>query len=140
MIVFFKALGPDATIPMYQTKDAAGFDFHAAEDIVVPYKEVRMVSTQIAMQIPVGWQVEVRPRSGMAKKHGSYIPNSPGTIDSDYRGECCVLVKGDLGPITIKKGDRIAQGILMPAKQAYIVVADDLSGTERGSGGFGSTG
>lgn len=140
--VKIKKLHEDAVIPQYQTTGAAGFDFHAIEDMEIPTRKIVLVKTGLSMEIPEGYELQVRPRSGMSLKTKMRIANSPGTIDSDYRGEICIIMEnmGMLGalPYDIKKGDRIAQGVICPVYQA-IFVEDELSETERGEKGFGST-
>jgi len=142
--VKIKKLHPDAIIPTYGSKYAAGFDFYALEDIIIRPGETDLIKTGIAMAIPEGYEIQVRPRSGMSLKTSFRVANAPGTIDSDYRGECCVighnLADGKLRNISIKKGDRIAQGVLGKIPQANFQVVEDLDDTERGQGGFGSTG
>jgi dUTP pyrophosphatase len=140
--VKIKKLHEDAVIPQYQTTGAAGFDFHAIEDMEIPTRKIVLVKTGLSMEIPEGYELQVRPRSGMSLKTKMRIANSPGTIDSDYRGEICIIMEnmGMLGalPYDIKKGDRIAQGVVCPVYQA-VFVEDELSETERGEKGFGST-
>ena len=130
-------------LPAYQSKHAAGIDLMA--DIAAPHqmapRERCAVPTGIAIEIPVGYEGQVRPRSGRALSEGLALINSPGTIDADYRGEVKVLLV-NLGdqPITIKPGDRIAQLIVSPVVRADIVEVDELAASKRGSGGFGHTG
>jgi dUTP pyrophosphatase len=125
------------------TELAAGMDLCAAIDgpIALAPGERRMIGTGLAMAIPPGFEGQVRPRSGAANKHGLTCVNSPGTVDADYRGELCVLLI-NLGQVsvTIQPRDRIAQIIIAPVVQAELVVVDELPPTERGAGGFGSTG
>ena len=130
-----------ATLPAYQTPGAAGFDLCAAEDVVVPPRGTAIVPTGWAIEIPEGYEVQIRPRSGVALKRPILIPNSPGTIDSDYRGEVGVIVR-NVGCFheRIAQGDRIAQAVLSQVPRAEIVEVEELSDTERGVGGFGSTG
>ena len=141
MVLKIKKLNSKAKIPVYQTKEAAGFDLHSIEDIVINPGERRLIRTGLAFEIEFGYEVQIRPRSGLAFKHGITVLNTPGTIDSDYRGEIKVLLI-NLGenPFEIKKGERIAQAIVAPVIQAKIIEVNELSDTERGSGGFGSTG
>lgn len=132
-----------ATVPCYQTSGAAGADVYAfiPQDIVLnPGKRV-LVPTGLSFQIPEGYEVQVRPRSGLASKNGVTCLNTPGTIDSDYRGEVKVLLI-NLGeePFIIRNGDRIAQLVVSPVQQAQFSKVDFLDATERGTGGFGSTG
>ncbi len=130
-------------LPTYQSEHAAGIDLMA--DIAAPIQmapnERRAIPTGIAVQIPVGYEGQVRPRSGRAIKEGLALINSPGTIDADYRGEVKVLLVNLGGqPILIHPGDRIAQLILAPVVRAEIVEVEELTPTERGGGGFGHTG
>jgi dUTP pyrophosphatase len=122
---------------------AAGMDLCAANDEPVLLKpgEVRLVPTGLYVSIPRGYEGQVRPRSGLALKHGLVVVNSPGTIDSDYRGEVGVIV-GNIGsePYTIERGARIAQLVIAPVVQARVEVVEELDETPRGSGGFGHTG
>ena len=130
-------------MPRYQTADAAGMDLHAALDqsMRIEPGAVVAVPTGLAMAIPRGFEGQVRPRSGLARKHRVTVANAPGTIDSDYRGECMVLLIHLGGePFTIEPKDRVAQLVIAPVVQAEVEVVDALSTTERGAGGFGSTG
>jgi dUTP pyrophosphatase len=127
--------------PIYATEGAAGMDVVAAEDVVLPPGGRHAVATGFAMAIPPGYEVQVRPRSGLALKHGVTCLNTPGTIDSDYRGEVKIIL-ANLGdaPFTVARGDRIAQLVPAPVQRATVEVRDALDDTARGSGGFGSTG
>jgi dUTP pyrophosphatase len=142
MRIKIKKLSQDAVIPQYQTTGAAGFDFHAIEDMEIDPRRTILVKTGLSMEIPEGYELQVRPRSGMSLKTKMRVANSPGTIDSDYRGEICIIMEnmGMLGslPYEIKKGDRVAQGVICPVVRG-IFIEDELSDTERGEGGFGST-
>jgi len=141
MILKIKKLNQDAVIPAYQTKEAAGFDLHSIEDVVINPGERKLIGTGLAFEIEFGYEVQIRPRSGLAYKHGITVLNTPGTIDSDYRGEIKVLLINHGGePFEIKEGERIAQAVIAPVVQAEIVEVEELSDTKRGSGGFGSTG
>jgi dUTP pyrophosphatase len=130
-------------LPAYETPGAAGMDVRAAVDIPVALAPgaIAMVPTGIALEVPEGFEMQVRPRSGLAAQHGITLPNSPATIDSDYRGEVRVIVQ-NLGaePFTIERGMRIAQLVLQRAPRVAWVEVDQLSGTARGAGGFGHTG
>lgn len=141
--VLFKKLRPDAIVPRYMTAHAAGLDLAAALDapVTLAPRERRAISTGLAMEIPPGFEGQVRPRSGLARQHGISHVNTPGTIDADYRGEVHVLVinHGD-APFVVEPGQRIAQIVFAPVVQAELVEVDELSTTERGAGGFGSTG
>lgn len=127
--------------PAYATDGAAGMDVVAAEDLTLAPGARHAVATGFAMAIPVGYEVQVRPRSGLALKHGITCLNTPGTIDSDYRGEVKVIL-ANLGdaPFEVKRGERIAQLVPAPVQYATLDLVDDLDATARGSGGFGSTG
>lgn len=138
----------DIALPSYETAGAAGADIRAnlppeIRDTgwTLHPMERRIAPTGLRIEIPVGFEVQIRPRSGLALKHGLTLPNTPGTIDSDYRGPLGVLlVNLSDQPYTVHHGDRIAQMIVAPVVQARFELADDLSETERGHGGFGSTG
>lgn len=130
-------------LPAYQTASAAGLDLAAAidADIILNPGARHSIATGLAMAIPTGFEGQVRPRSGLAAKHGVTVANSPGTIDADYRGEVLViLINLGNAPMTISRGMRIAQLIIAPVCQPDIALVDDLDNTERGKGGFGSTG
>ena len=132
-----------AVIPEYKTAGAAGADLCALLEnpIVIPAGRSAMVPTGLFFEIPEGYEVQVRPRSGLAAKNGVTVLNTPGTIDSDYRGEIkVILINLGSEDFTINNGDRIAQMIVAPVTQASFSITDSLSQTERGSGGFGSTG
>lgn len=133
--------GQGLDLPRYATLGAAGMDVLSAEDVVLAPSARQAVATGLAMAIPEGYEIQVRPRSGLALKHGIAVANTPGTIDSDYRGELKVILM-NLGAETfeIHRGDRIAQLVLAPVVQAGWVEVEELDETERGSGGFGSTG
>ena len=132
-----------AVIPEYKTTGAAGADVcaHIESDLVIPVGKSAMIPTGLFFEIPEGYEIQVRPRSGLAAKNGGTVLNTPGTIDSDYRGELRVILI-NLGneDFTIHNNDRIAQIIIAPVTQAVFVPAESLSETERGTGGFGSTG
>ena len=141
MVLKIKKLDKNAQIPAYHTKEAAGFDLHSIEDVIINPGERKLIGTGLAFEIEFGYEVQIRPRSGLAYKHGITVLNTPGTIDSDYRGEIKVLlINHGSEAFEIKKGERIAQAVIAPVIQAEIVEAENLSDTERGSGGFGSTG
>jgi dUTP pyrophosphatase len=133
--------GEGLLLPAYATSGAAGMDVVAAEELDLMPGQRHAVATGFAMAIPEGYEVQVRPRSGLALKHGITVPNTPGTIDSDYRGELKVILinHGD-APFPIRRGDRIAQLVAAPVQQARFSEVDDLDETQRGAGGFGSTG
>ncbi|MBQ9564726.1 MAG: dUTP diphosphatase [Synergistaceae bacterium] len=128
-------------LPAYATAGAAGVDLRASEPRVIQPGELALVPTGIRIALPDGYEAQIRPRSGLALKHGITLPNSPGTIDSDYRGEVGVILM-NLGsePFAIQPGDRIAQMVFAPVTRAVWEEAESLDTTERGAGGFGSTG
>lgn len=135
--------GKDLPLPEYATEDSAGVDLMAAveENIILKPLERKLIPTGFAMELPKGYEAQVRPRSGLAIKHGITVLNSPGTIDADYRGEVCViLINLSHEDFTITRGMRIAQMIISPVTRADFVNSDELSETSRGQGGFGSTG
>lgn len=140
--VSYKKLEPHAMPWEYATPGSAGADVRALEDTVCPPGVTTRVRTGIAVEIPEGWQVEMRPRSGLACKIQAYdIPNSPGTIDSDYRGEVLVPIRNLSDCFwEIKGGERICQAVLDRSYQMVLDEVDELTDTERGLGGFGSTG
>lgn len=128
-------------LPAYATDGAAGMDVLAAEDVTLPPGGRHAVATGLAMAVPDGFELQVRPRSGLALKHGISLPNTPGTIDSDYRGELKIILinLGDRS-FEVRRGDRVAQLVLAPVVRATWLKVDDLDETTRGEGGFGSTG
>ena len=128
-------------LPADATDGAAGMDVVAAEDVDLAPGARHAVATGLAVAIPPGFEIQVRPRSGLALKHGVTVPNTPGTIDSDYRGELKVIMI-NLGaePFAIRRGDRIAQLVLAPVVRASWLPVEELDETVRGEGGFGSTG
>lgn len=133
--------GEGLPLPAYATEGAAGMDIVAAEDVVLSPGGRHAVASGFAMAIPHGWEVQVRPRSGLALKHGITCLNTPGTIDSDYRGEVKVIL-ANLGQadFAIARGDRVAQLVPAQVQRATLSEVSDLDDTARGSGGFGSTG
>ncbi|MFM6931537.1 MAG: dUTP diphosphatase [Novosphingobium sp.] len=133
--------GQGLDLPAYATSGAAGMDVVSAEDVTLAPGARHAVATGLAMAIPLGFEIQVRPRSGLALKHGITVPNTPGTIDSDYRGELKVILINLGGEaFEIRRGDRVAQLVLAPVVQAGWVEVDELDDTARGAGGFGSTG
>jgi dUTP pyrophosphatase len=166
--VKIKRLHPDAVIPQYATPGAAGFDLVAVEDVIIAPGETAKVRTGLAFELPPGYELQIRPRSGISEKTKLRVSNAPGTVDEDFRGEVAVLIDNVTPPTSytkpylygidgkvaikedneqfplftyiIRKGDRIAQGVLAPVYRAAFEVADELSETERGAGGFGSSG
>lgn len=133
---------PDLPLPERATEHAAGYDIRSAEEqVVLAPGEIRLVSTGLVLELPLGMECQVRPRSGLALKHGVTLPNSPGTIDPDYRGELRVIMQNTgRAPVTIARGERIAQLVFARFEEPEVVEAVELSNTERGTGGFGSTG
>lgn len=133
----------DLQPPAYETEGSAGMDVRAAVEskTILDPGEIALIPTGFAVAIPKGFEIQVRPRSGLAVKFGITLINSPGTIDSDYRGEVKVpLINHGTESFTVSRGDRIAQMIVAPVTRADIVVVDQLDATDRGSGGFGHTG
>jgi hypothetical protein len=139
----FSVLRDGALLPEYQTSGSAGADLHAylAEPITLKPMERTLIPTGLFVELPEGYELQVRPRSGLALKYGVTVLNTPGTVDSDYRGELCVLLV-NLGsePFTVQNGDRIAQAVVAQTVQVRFVQTDALSKTGRGSNGYGSTG
>ena len=133
--------GEGLPLPQYATEHAAGMDVVAAEDFTLQPGKRHAVATGFAIEIPHGNEVQVRPRSGLALKHGISLPNTPGTIDADYRGELkVILINLGNAPFVIARGDRIAQLVAAPVQMARFAEVEELDATVRGSGGFGSTG
>jgi dUTP pyrophosphatase len=133
--------GEGLALPAYATDGAAGMDVVSAEDVTIEPGARHPVATGLSMAIPHGYEIQVRPRSGLAFKHGITVPNTPGTIDSDYRGELKVLlINHGTQPFAIARGDRVAQLVLAPVVQAAWAEVEELGATARGAGGFGSTG
>lgn len=133
--------GRGLDLPAYATAGAAGMDVLSAEDAILPSGGRHAVATGLAFAIAPGYEIQVRPRSGLALKHGITVPNTPGTIDSDYRGELkVILINHGSEPFEIRRGDRVAQLVLAPVVQAGWVEVEHLDETARGEGGFGSTG
>jgi dUTP pyrophosphatase len=133
--------GEDLPLPAYATSGAAGMDVVSAEDVVIAPGARHAVATGLALAIPEGFEIQVRPRSGLALKHGITVPNTPGTIDSDYRGELkVILINLGTEPFAVQRGDRVAQLVLAPVVQAAWDEVAELDATDRGTGGFGSTG
>ena len=133
--------GEGLDLPRYATDGAAGMDVLSAEDVTLAPGGRHAVATGLSVAIPGGYEIQVRPRSGLAFKHGISVPNTPGTVDSDYRGELkVILINHGSEDFTIARGDRIAQLVLAPVTQARWSEVDQLDATARGAGGFGSTG
>ena len=139
----FQRLSPLATVPHYQSDEAAGMDLHAALESAVEILpgDIEIVPCGFAMSIPSGFEAQVRPRSGLATRNGISMPNTPGTVDSDYRGEVKIpLINLGNEPFTVEQGMRIAQMVISPVFRAEIEEVESLEETTRGAGGFGSTG
>ena len=133
----------DLRLPAYATAQAAGMDAAAAvtKDVILYPGDIKVLPTGFAVALPAGFEIQVRPRSGLAIKHGVTVVNAPGTIDADYRGEVKIgLINLGRNPYTVRRGDRIAQLILAPVCQARLQQVRELGETERGHGGFGHTG
>ena len=133
----------DVPLPRYMSDSAVGMDVRAAcdGDVTVSPGQVKLIPCGFSMAVPVGYEAQIRPRSGLALKHGITVANSPGTIDADYRGEVCVIL-GNAGPedFEVRRGMRIAQMVIAPVQRARLVEVDKLAPTDRGQGGFGHTG
>ncbi len=145
VIVRIKRVGDSADLPLPQrmTEHAAGFDVAAAvrEPVVLQPGEIRLIPCGFAMALPHGYEAQMRPRSGLSSRHGISMINTPGTIDSDYRGEVCVpLVNHGDKPFTIERGMRISQMVIKRVPPVELVEVNELDDTNRGSGGFGHTG
>jgi dUTP pyrophosphatase len=133
--------GPPIDLPRYETGGAAGLDLRADEGFALAPGERRLVPTGLALELPQGHEGQVRPRSGLALRHGVGMVNAPGTIDSDYRGEVgVILVNHGQATVSFARGDRIAQLVIAPVSRATLELVDGLSESDRGAGGFGSTG
>jgi dUTP pyrophosphatase len=143
MIVRYRTLRPYAKAPEYKSAWASGLDLFAAGELPTTLEPGQrgLCATGIALEIPPGYEGQIRPRSGLASKHGLTVLNAPGTIDADYRGEICVLLinLGDY-PVEVAPGDRVAQIVIAPVQHVQLEQVDDLSPSTRGAGGFGSTG
>jgi dUTP pyrophosphatase len=139
--VNIKKLVENATIPSYQTPYSAGFDLHSVEDYTIQSGERALIKTGLSLALPEGYELQIRPRSGIAYKHGITVLNTPGTVDSDYRGEVMVLlINHSNDEFVIQTGERIAQGVINEIIQASFDEVAELDETVRGAGGFGSTG
>jgi dUTP pyrophosphatase len=140
--IAIRRLDPGLPLPSYAHPGDAGADLHAAEDVTLAPGERRLVPTGIALALPDGYVGLVHPRSGLAARHGLSIVNAPGTIDAGYRGEVqvCLVNLDPASPITLRRGDRIAQLVVQRVEHARFVDVADLPGSVRGAGGYGSTG
>ena len=135
--------GADLPLPRYQTDGSAGLDLHAAvtANVTVEPGRVAQIPCGLQLAIPAGYEGQVRPRSGLARNSAVTVANAPGTVDSDYRGELCVLlINHGSAAFTVKRGDRIAQLVIAPVAHAELRVVQELPDTARGAGGFGHTG
>jgi dUTP pyrophosphatase len=135
--------GPDIPLPCKMTEHAAGFDLHAAvtEPVTLAPSAIQLIPCGFAMAVPPGYEAQIRPRSGLATKFGISMPNAPGTIDADYRGELMVpLINHGSSDFIVERGMRIAQMLVLPVPSVELVEVDTLDDTARGSGGFGHTG
>jgi len=143
-VIRFRRLStnPDLPLPTRATGGAAGYDVWASDpDFTILPGERRLVGTGLELELPPGIECQVRPRSGLALRHGITLPNSPGTIDPDYRGELCVILANfGTDPVTVRRGDRVAQLVFARFETPEVIEVADLSASDRGSGGFGSTG
>ena len=141
MTLRFKRIHPDAVLPSYAHPSDAGMDVRSVEDLVLAPGRRALVHTGLVMLLPPGYEAQVRPRSGLALKSGVTVLNTPGTIDSGYRGEVGVILinLGD-SEFQVRKGDKVAQLVIAPVTQPEIAEADAVDETDRGAGGFGSTG
>lgn len=141
MTLKFKRIHPDAVLPAYAHPSDAGMDLRSVDELVVPPGKRALVHTGLVMLLPPAYEAQVRPRSGLALKAGVTVLNTPGTIDSGYRGEVGVILI-NLGevPFAVRKGDKIAQLVIAPVTQPQVVETDVVDETDRGAGGFGSTG
>ena len=141
MTLSFKRINPDAVLPSYAHPGDAGMDLRSVDDAVIPSGGRALVHTGLVVNLPPGYEAQVRPRSGLALKSGVTVLNTPGTIDAGYRGEVGVILANfGAEPFAVRKGDRIAQMVIAPVTFAEIVETDSIDETDRGAGGFGSTG
>ena len=141
ILVGFKKLREDINLPKYAKPGDAGFDFEAAENMIIHGHQTKIIPTGLAVELPEGLELQVRCRSGIAFKTPLIVKNAPGTIDSGYRGEIGIILHNlSDEDFTIRKGDRIAQGVISIVPKIFITEVNELSSTERGNGGFGSTG
>jgi dUTP pyrophosphatase len=139
--VFRDVKGKKVELPRYMSRHAAGMDVRAAESAEIPPGRTVLVKTGLYVEVPPGYELQVRPRSGLALKHRLLVPNAPGTIDADYRGEVgVILMNGGEEPFSVAEGDRVAQLVLCRVYEAQWEECDELNETGRGGGGFGHTG
>ena len=141
MTLRFRKLRPDAVLPTYAHPSDAGMDIRSVEDLTIAPGKRALVHTGLVMLLPPTYEAQVRPRSGLALKNGVTVLNTPGTIDSGYRGEVgVILINLGEADFTVKKGDKIAQIVIAPVTQPEIAETAEVDETDRGAGGFGSTG
>ena len=141
MTLSFKRINPDAVLPSYAHPGDAGMDLRSVDDTVIQPGGRALVHTGLVVNLPPAYEAQVRPRSGLALKYGVTVLNTPGTIDAGYRGEIGVILANfGAEPFAVRKGDRIAQMVVAPVTFAEIVETDSIDETDRGAGGFGSTG
>lgn len=141
MTLSFKRVHPDAVLPAYAHPSDAGMDIRSIEELTIPVGKRALVHTGLVVNLPPAYEAQVRPRSGLALKAGVTVLNTPGTIDAGYRGEIgVILINLGESDFAIKKGDRIAQLVIAPVTQPIVVEATEIDETDRGAGGFGSTG
>ncbi len=141
MKIKIQKIHPNALIPKYQTEGSSGFDLHAVEEVVIKPHGVGLVKIGICLSLEVGYELQVRTRSGLALNHQVVVLNSPGTVDNDYRGEIKVILANlSDKDFRVQVGDRIAQGVVQKTYKAEFIECERLDETSRGSGGFGSTG
>ncbi|MBH0235604.1 dUTP diphosphatase [Helicobacter pylori] len=141
MKIKIQKIHPNALIPKYQTEGSSGFDLHAVEEVMIKPHSVGLVKIGICLSLEVGYELQVRTRSGLALNHQVMVLNSPGTVDNDYRGEIKVILANlSDEDFKVQVGDRIAQGVVQKTYKAEFIECERLDETSRGSGGFGSTG
>ncbi len=141
MKIKIQKIHPNALIPKYQTEGSSGFDLHAVEEVTIKPHSVGLVRIGICLSLEVGYELQVRTRSGLALNHQVVVLNSPGTVDNDYRGEIKVILANlSDKDFKVQVGDRIAQGVVQKTYKAEFIECERLDETSRGSGGFGSTG
>ncbi len=141
MKIKIQKIHPNALIPKYQTEGSSGFDLHAVEEVMIKPHSVGLVKIGICLSLEVGYELQVRTRSGLALNHQVVVLNSPGTVDNDYRGEIKVILANlSDKDFKVQVGDRIAQGVVQKTYKAEFIERERLDETSRGSGGFGSTG
>ncbi len=141
MKIKIQKIHPNALIPKYQTEGSSGFDLHAVEEVMIKPHSVGLVKIGICLSLEVGYELQVRTRSGLALNHQVMVLNSPGTVDNDYRGEIKVILANlSDKDFKVQVGDRIAQGVVQKTYKAEFIQCERLDETSRGSGGFGSTG